>query len=145
MIRIYAEPSDGDPLWQETFGDLLIVGGHFNCLLDSFLSPVFDLPVLYLGVSVAGDQEMVPRQQIVSAPFSHRVGTVHGATGGTITSNVRILGSTNFGWGNVVGDSSFVMGVQDTAAGPFGAVLGGKNNAALDSFCVVTGGEFNKA
>ncbi|MFH1010115.1 MAG: tail fiber domain-containing protein [bacterium] len=89
---------------------------------------------------------MTPRSRIVSVGYSYRVGTVDGASGGTISGNVNITGKANIGTGNSnSGADAFVAGVYDTASGNFATVGGGKLNAATSQYTTVSGGASNIA
>jgi len=79
--------------WSETQSVTTNAGGIFNVVLGTS-NPIpdsaFDDTIRYLGVKVGTDAEMTPRQQIVSNAYGYRVGTVDGATGGTIFGNTSI-------------------------------------------------------
>ncbi len=95
-FRLYTVPSGGTPVYTEAHVGVPVDGGLFQAILgnSSPLDPaVFSSSQLHLGVSVDADAELSPRQEIVSVPYAlHalRTGTVDGATGGNITSNVGI-------------------------------------------------------
>lgn len=73
-FRLYDTPVDGTPLWAESHGTVLVEDGLFHVLLGSISplpSTVFtDHDTLYLGISVEGGAEMVPREQLASVPYA---------------------------------------------------------------------------
>ena len=98
-FRIYDLPSDGTLIWEETQSVVFDDNGLFSVLLGEdypLTDDVFVDPVRWLGVQVQGDQEVSPRRRIVSVAYSHRssaadrVGTIDGASGGTILGDVSI-------------------------------------------------------
>lgn len=93
-LRIYDVAVGGVAIWSET-KIVATNGGLFNTILGSIIplpTSVFDGPNRFLGTTVSPDPEMTPRTAIVTVPYSHRVSTVDGATGGTIDGNVDIEG-----------------------------------------------------
>ncbi|MGH8004115.1 MAG: hypothetical protein ACRECJ_05275, partial [Limisphaerales bacterium] len=98
-FKIYSAETGGVPLWSETQsvqvenGNLSVVLGSVNSTPD-FLS-VFSGPpygLRWLGLAVNGESEMIPRSQLVSVPFALFAGSVDGAGGGTISSDVDVIG-----------------------------------------------------
>jgi hypothetical protein len=71
-FRIYADPVADVLLWEEDQLDVVVVGGVFNVILgetDPLIPEIFEGPA-FLGVEVNGNEELQPRQEIVSAPFA---------------------------------------------------------------------------
>ena len=91
-FRICSTGSGGTALWSET-QNVTTVGGQFAALLGK-VTPIPDSVLLnpnrFLGIQVSPDPEMTPRIPLVSVPFSQRVGTLDGATGGALMSDVYI-------------------------------------------------------
>jgi hypothetical protein len=74
---LYASPEGPSTLWQESYDNppLDIHEGLVSVLLGSRTPLPLDLfleDTLYLGVRVAGDDELMPRRQIVSVPYAFR-------------------------------------------------------------------------
>ena len=93
VFTIYDAATGGTDIWTETQPGVSVQGGLFNVLLgsvDPLADAVFDDTVRYLGVQVATDPEMTPRTRIVTVGYAHRVSTVDGASGGTISGDVNI-------------------------------------------------------
>jgi len=184
VMTIYDDATASDPAnikWQETHLVTPDENGLFTAILGQGVVPialtddVFDGPDRWLGVKIQGDDEQSPRTRIVSNAFSHRVSTVDGSTGGTISGDVSIasdlavdgninasghatigLDHINSGLGGtfVAGDSNTVAGNRSTIAGGFHNVInsqesfigGGIGNFIGDSIqTVICGGYANKA
>ncbi len=81
-------------LWSET-QSVSTSGGLFSTLLGSvtpLTASVFSGPNRFLGITVNGDPEMSPRMPLVSVPFSSRVETIDGASGGTVSDSLAVAG-----------------------------------------------------
>ncbi|MDZ7722856.1 MAG: hypothetical protein U5R06_08610 [candidate division KSB1 bacterium] len=72
---LYAGVTGGAALWQESYDTLQVTNGHFSVLLGA-VNPIpgsiFDGASLYLTLKVAGDQEMQPRQPLVSVGYAFK-------------------------------------------------------------------------
>jgi hypothetical protein len=92
-FTIYDDSTDGSAIWTET-QSAAVTGGTFNVLLgsDSALTDShFVSNERWLGIKVGTDPELVPRTRLVTAPYTYRVATVDGASGGTITGILRVV------------------------------------------------------
>ena len=87
-FNIYDGPVEGANLvWgPESFDPVQVVDGHLNVVLGNSvpLSGAFDDPGRYLGIAVgpAGGPvgaEILPRQQILSTPYTFRARSAHNA------------------------------------------------------------------
>lgn len=90
---IYDAPTGGGVKWTETNPLVNVADGQFNVLLGSINSiddSVFAGVERYLGVRVGEDPEMTPRSRLVSVGYAQRVGTVDGASGGTVDGPVVV-------------------------------------------------------
>lgn len=146
-FQIYDAVSGGTSLWTETHPSVVVSTGLFNVLLGNHtaLMDIFSAN-RWLGITIGDDAEMTPRQQIVSVAHAYRVGTVDGASGGTIGGDVVIAGKAKIGTDNAnTGSYAFVAGESDTASGSHAAVGGGLDNRAIGSYDVVSGGRQNDA
>jgi len=76
-FALYLEDAGGAPLWSES-QSILVSNGVFNVELGAATplpSALFLEPALFLGIQAGADQEMIPRQQIVSGAFAQTAGT----------------------------------------------------------------------
>lgn len=82
-FRVYSTATGSVPLWTETWSStnsspVTVTDGVFNVMLGS-LTPLSNdffanYPRTYLGVSVANDSEMLPRQMIASVGYAFAAG-----------------------------------------------------------------------
>ena len=71
-FRVYDDPTQGGMLWSETHLSVPLSKGLVNVILGGttpFGSLTFDLP-RYVGISVDGGVEMVPRQQVIPTIYA---------------------------------------------------------------------------
>lgn len=98
IFRIFDAEVGGTELWTET-QVLPTQNGLFNTFLGlSFPVPdsVFSGPDRWLEIQLAENSEPYePRGKIGSVAYSYRVGSVNGATGGSITGQVVIEGGSS--------------------------------------------------
>jgi hypothetical protein len=119
-LKIYDVAVGGVALWSET-KIVATSDGLFNTILGSIIplpTSVFDGPNRFLGTTVSPDPEMTPRTAIVTVPYSHRVSTVDGATGGTIDGNVDVIGDLT---AYDAGDPAFEVDVSGSQLSTFGS------------------------
>lgn len=83
-FKLYTAADGGSEVWEED-QTILVVNGIFNVLLGSVeeFDIEFDEPY-WLGISIEGGSEMLPRIQLSSSPYSMKAKTVED---GTITSD----------------------------------------------------------
>ncbi len=103
LFTIYDAATGGISKWIET-QSVTTSGGLFSVLLGS-VSPISDTvfggTTRSLGIKVGADPEMTPRITLVSVPYAHRVKTIDGATGGTI-SGYTLVSRPEAGFANVL-------------------------------------------
>ncbi len=141
-FAIYSAENGGSLLWTETHSSVSVSRGLFNVSLGivTALPDVF-AGNCWLGTTIGSDGEMSPRKPILSVSHAFRVGTVDGASGGTVAGNINITGKASIGIGNVNdGSYAFVTGSDNLVTGDHAVVLGGANNRARGAFSVVAGG-----
>lgn len=75
-FSLYTTPTGDSPFWTES-QNVAVCGGLFNVLLGAVtpLATVPDQGTLYLGMSVGGGAEMIPRMRIVSAAYAYKADT----------------------------------------------------------------------
>jgi hypothetical protein len=109
-FSIWNDPTAGDSLWSETQTMTPDDEARFNVLLGG-VSPVPDSALAdtgaYLEVTVETGPPMSPRSKLVTVPYAYRVGTVDGASGGTIEGDVNIQGDVY-----LTGDTILVGQIQ---------------------------------
>jgi hypothetical protein len=161
-FRIFGMSNGGNMLWMETHPAVVVTDGLFQVLLGSVtpLSDLFDAN-RWLEIQVGSDFEMTPRQQIVSVAHAYRVGTVDGASGGTVSGKLNV-GNSNLNPGAMAmvagqnnrarGDFSVVSGGGGISAADSNSVTGwtsviggGKNNSVLGDLATISGGFHNSA
>ena len=142
-FKLYSDTTQ-PALWTETRAAVTVQNGLFNVKLGEFTGltdAILNNPQVWLGIAVGGDAEMTPRARIVSVGYAYRVGTVDGATGGTITGDVMINNKLNVGAGNSnPGSFANVLGQNNLASGNHAFVGGGMNNRARGNYSMVGGG-----
>ncbi len=82
VFTIYNAEVGGIALWIETQSTVVVDKGIFNVLLGSTTpvpDSVFDGTIRYLGVTVGGDPEIIPRKPMVSVPYAYRAGSGGGS------------------------------------------------------------------
>ncbi len=173
QFTMYDSSSSGNILWQETHPAVSVTDGLFNVILGDGDPPVpLDLNYhkVWLGCSVGGDPELVPRTRLVSVPYALATDhwtfritdgydttlTTRGEWGITRDGNT-LYGNAdsthvNLGVASITGgfgDNSkyctVAGGLQNTARYHAGTVGGGKYNGANGEGSTVGGGESNYA
>lgn len=77
-FALYDVPSGGTALWEQTVA-VTTTAGLFNTTLSGFDPSLFDGSDLWLGITLQGESEMVPRQALSSVPYAINAGDVQGA------------------------------------------------------------------
>lgn len=86
----------GTQLWAESHGSVAVTQGDFSVVLGSVTplpASVFAGPDRWLSIVVNGTQTITPRTKFASTPYAQRVGTLDGATAGSVTGNLTIGGN----------------------------------------------------
>ncbi len=95
-FEIFDAQIDGTNLWAEDQTISILANGLWIAALGSvtpLTDTVFQDSVRWLKVTLS-DGTSLPRIRFATGPYAHRVSTVAGASGGTITSSVGILEPT---------------------------------------------------
>lgn len=91
-FTIYDDSISGNSKWTETNPTVTVTEGLFNVLLGS-LNPIIDTvfadPDRWLEITVGGEI-ISPRTRLTSVPYSSRVSTIDGSTGGIIYGSLRV-------------------------------------------------------
>ncbi len=98
-FRIYSDPVNNTFLWEETMPVAVANGLFTTALGESTALPetVFNSLERWLGIRVNLDPELSPRRRLTIVPYSDRVMTVDGATGGIIAGTLRVDGGDGHG------------------------------------------------
>lgn len=78
-FRLYTTLTNGTSLWEELHENVAVQNGIFNVILGSIVP--LNLPfnqTYYLGITVANDDELSPRMELTSTPYSLIARTVRG-------------------------------------------------------------------
>ena len=92
-FSLYAAASGGAPLYSET-QTVSVSNGLFNVRIGT-ISPInlpFDVPY-FLGISVAGDAEMSPRQPLSSSAYAFRASTADAVSSAASIAASQVAGS----------------------------------------------------
>ncbi len=154
-FAIYDDSTGGTARWSEVHPSVTVTAGTFSVILgtaEPIDDSVFVDPTRWLGIQVGGDPELTPRTRLVSVGYSHRVSTVDGSTGGTISGDVAIQSDLTVSGKATIGGShthlsvgGFMAGTENYADGYQTVVGGGNFNSALGSQATVGGGFLNGA
>jgi len=92
-FSIYDVPTGGTAIWTETYDSLQVKGSAFHVLLGS-VNPIgasiFSGPDRFLGVKLASDPELSPRQKIASVPYAMVAASAEAATTATTVADGAI-------------------------------------------------------
>jgi hypothetical protein len=78
-FKLYADSTAGTPLFIETRPSVAIANGVFTVRLGQFAvltDAILNRPQVWLGITVGGDAEMVPRTRVVASAYAVRSGWV---------------------------------------------------------------------
>lgn len=83
IFRLYDAPEGGNLLWEESWiapdNQVTVTEGLFNVALgrlEPIQDSVLNRDALYLGISIDGDPEASPREQLTMVPYSWSANTV---------------------------------------------------------------------
>ncbi|MBD3299290.1 MAG: hypothetical protein GF341_11585 [candidate division Zixibacteria bacterium] len=144
-FRIYNSQIGGAQIWPPSGSETQVItsdaGGLWTANVGSgapLTTTVFADSVRWLEITVSdgiNPIETLPRVRLLTGPYAHRVTTLDGSAGGTITSKVSIgPNNTNSG------DAAFVAGADNTVSGEYAVVGGGRRNYALGDYSTIAGG-----
>jgi hypothetical protein len=79
-FALYASPSGGAPLWEETLQNVPVSNGYYAVVLGQ--ATLLPLPVLngqdlYLGLALNGGAEQQPRVRVASVPYALKASDAH--------------------------------------------------------------------
>ena len=98
-FRLYESATGGSSVWSQTL-DVTMDDGHYSVVLGpgtpDLESVIEDDSTLYLGITLEGVEEFLPRYQLVSVPYALHAGSVFGpvhATEGLIVNDEQVIDS----------------------------------------------------
>ena len=165
IFSIYNVDAGGTQLWTET-RTIGTVDGVFSIILGNnspLPGDIFGSTTLFLGIAVAGDPELTPRQRLVTSPYAFRalnadtaayaLAGVGGSSIWTQDGNYVKLPTQGDSVGIGVAQPLYklhvegqaVSGVNSAASGDYSTISGGGNNTAGGERSVISGGQLNTA
>lgn len=143
-FKIFGAPVGGGQVWPDIGGEAQTITSSTDGTWVGLVGAV--VPILHDALAdtsrwleITVDGTTLPRVRLTTGPYAFRVGTVDGATGGTITSKVSIgPGHTNSGV------DAFVAGSGNSVSGPAATVSGGTGNAVSGYTGTIGGGQHNR-
>ena len=100
-LRIYTQVISGTAVHTETFSNTVVRNGNFSVVMGDatpIAAGVFDSPALYLGITIAPDPEMLPRQRLFPVPWAMQASAAQTAvtaqTANTLAQNATGNGLT---------------------------------------------------
>ncbi|HWO58406.1 MAG TPA: tail fiber domain-containing protein [bacterium] len=144
-FKIFSAAVGGGQFWPDAGGENQVITTATDGTWIGLVGAVIPiLPDAFADTSrwleITVDGTTLPRVRLVTGPYAYRVGTVDGASGGTIKSKVAI-GEGHFN----VGFHTFVAGFDNNVDGDFSSVTGGQSNSATGQFSHISGGQNDTA
>jgi hypothetical protein len=96
MFTIYDDSTGGNPIWTESHSAVDVDEGIFSVVMGATLpidDSVFAGGQCWLEIEVEGEA-ITPLTKLTSVPYSHRVSTVDGASGGKVKGLLQITQDT---------------------------------------------------
>ena len=96
-FNLYADETEGESIWTQTIS-VTFDGGYYSVVLGpgtpELSVTLFDGSELYLGTTLDGQSEFMPRMKLTSVPYAFRVNAVEGevkAVGGLVVDGVEVI------------------------------------------------------
>jgi hypothetical protein len=119
-FRLYTAPSGGSPVWEENNPSVQVAKGIFNATLGTTVG-LSGLPfdaTYYVGISVAGEAELTPRQLLTAVPYSFNAKAVMGTANEFPSSGNVGIGTISPGYPLHIQSSDIrPLRIDGTAAG----------------------------
>lgn len=131
VFNLYSAQTGGSAIWNESQNSVALNNGVFTVELGTYTALPRDLFLgasVYLGVTVSGDTEMLPRTRLVMSPYAftanqlsdtNEVRLIAGPTYSTFTS----AGNLSTPGGIVASSGSFANGITVSSVTITGGVL----------------------
>ena len=159
VFSLYDRPEGGDPLWHETHAAVSVENGMLNVLLGS-VDSTFNGEILagkrFLGIKVGAENELSPRMQLASVPYSLRTdhsGSADSAAHALQSNKALALDAPDGGPENAVfvdkdGNIEVAGRIKDKTGFimPVGTVLpfAGNDTTAIEGWLICDGKEVNR-
>lgn len=118
-FKLYTAETGGVPVWSETQDAVSIIGGVYSVVLGTVepLTAAFDQPY-YLGVTVDGGAELVPRARLTSSPYALSLigqDNIFPSTGAVGTGTASPAAGYQLHVANVTGEGKLLVEGTDAA------------------------------
>lgn len=125
-------------VWLEEHSNVEVIEGKFCVKLGSMFSITEDVFVAdssWLGIAIggiSGGEHIEPPTELISVPFAFRISTVDGASGGTLTSSLKILSAEEDPGLEVLNEEDNTDAIWGISTGGSGYKTGGLFKAVQD-------------
>jgi hypothetical protein len=143
-LNFYAGVTGGSPLHSETFNNVVVRNGNFSVVVgDAVAVPagLFDNATLYLGLTVAPDGEMLPRQRLFPVPWAMQAGASKTATSATTANQLLNNTATNLILNRGATDTA-ALAINSSAA-TYGAGMTMSNSTGSATYGMYVGSDGN--
>ena len=139
-FNLYTVENDGSSIWTQTI-PVTFDAGYYSVVLGPGTPELsvenFDGSDLYLGVTLEGQDEFLPRMQIASAPYAFRAKAVEGevkAVGGLVVDGVEVINDQQQWIGNNISFNDLADVPEDLADGDDVGLEGSGTDGTLARF-----------
>ena len=140
-LNIYNVVTSGTALHTESFSNVVVRNGNFSVVVGDATpigATVFDNANLYIGITVAPDPEMLPRQRLFPVPWAMQAGQANSATVATTATTLVKDATIN---GLIINKGATNEGaLKLTSSGPgWGSGMRFENTAANRTYGIYVG------
>jgi hypothetical protein len=132
-FSLYTSASGGSAEWSEDQA-VIVIDGNYNVELANvspFPDSIFEDP-LFLGVAVAPDPEMSPRQRLTSSPFAMNAGALDGLKSTNFLIKQAGTGNVGIGVANPTGKLEVAGIITSRGTGLDGGIRLANPNGGID-------------
>ncbi len=140
-LKIYTVVTGGTALHTESFSNVVVRNGNFSVVVGDATpigATVFDNANLYIGITVAPDPEMLPRQRLFPVPWAMQASQANSATVATTATTLVKDATIN---GLIINKGATNEGaLKLTSSGPgWGSGMRFENTAANRTYGIYVG------
>jgi len=140
-LNIYNVVTSGTALHTESFSNVVVRNGNFSVVVGNatpVAATVFDNANLYIGITVAPDPEMLPRQRLFPVPWAMQASQANSATVATTATTLVKDATIN---GLIINKGATNEGaLKLTSSGPgWGSGMRFENTAANRTYGIYVG------